>query len=387
MESEPGKRVETRVHVELGPRSYDIVVTSNGWDGLGAFAYSLLKDDRPGAGAPRAVGVSESRVESLGLVADCKRSLERAGVECEWVIVPAGEPSKSLEQTALLYDALAAFKADRRCGVIALGGGVIGDLAGFAASTYNRGLPLVMVPTTLLAQVDSSVGGKVGVNHKLAKNVIGAFHQPRGVWIDVALLSTLPERTFRAGLAEVVKYGVILDAAFFEELERDRDRILGRDPQALARIVAHSCLLKARVVEQDEREETGLRAILNFGHTIGHAIESVAGYGVYEHGEAVAIGMAAETRLAQNLGWVSHVELERLTALLEAFALPTRFEGLESEALIAAMTRDKKNRGGKIRFVLPKAIGRVEETDQATGEDLGAVLAWHRASPAAGPRS
>ena len=196
-------------------------------------------------------------------------------------------------------------KADRHTLIVGLGGGVIGDLAGFVAATFARGLPLIMVPTTLLAQVDSSVGGKVGINHPDAKNIIGAFHQPAGVWIDTNSLSTLPTRELRCGLAEVVKYGVILDAEFFATLEQIAEDILRREHGALERIILRSCQMKAEVVAQDEREETGLRAMLNFGHTIGHAIEATAGYdGPYKHGEAVAVGMVAECRLAERLGWI-----------------------------------------------------------------------------------
>jgi 3-dehydroquinate synthase len=256
-----------------------------------------------------------------------------------------------------------------------LGGGVVGDLAGFIAATFARGLPLIMVPTTLLAQVDSSVGGKVGINHPDAKNIIGSFYQPAGVWIDTETLRTLPPRELRCGLAEVVKYGVILDAAFFASLERDVENIMGRDDKALRRIVIASCQLKADVVTRDEREETGLRAVLNFGHTIGHAIEAVAGYdGPYQHGEAVAVGMAAEARLAARLGWIDTDAVNRLIQLLERFGLPTSAPGLDAGKLVAAMSRDKKNRQGKIRFVLPRSIGTVELTDAASPDDVRAVL-------------
>jgi 3-dehydroquinate synthase len=244
---------------------------------------------------------------------------------------------------------------------------VIGDLTGFAAATYARGVPLLMVPTTLLAQVDSSVGGKVGINHPGAKNIIGAFHQPIGVWIDTASLATLPIRELRCGLAEVVKYGVILDAAFFAEVEAASDAILASEPAILRRIIAHSCRLKADVVAKDEREETGLRAVLNFGHTIGHAIEAVAGYGgAFQHGEAVAAGMVTEARIAERLGWIDEELTSRLVALLERLGLPTSAPGLDADALIDAMGRDKKNRGGRIRFVLPKGLGHVELTDAPT---------------------
>lgn len=366
---------EVRVRVSLGPRSYDIVIARGSASGLGRFTRALLDQGRAAGESPRALLVSDAHLDELGMVEHAQQSLAQAGVIAVSVVLPPGETTKSLEHVALLHDRLAKERADRRWGVVALGGGVIGDLAGFVAATHARGLPLVMVPTTLLAQVDSSVGGKVGVNLPSAKNIIGAFHQPRGVWIDVALLSSLPDRAFRSGLAEVVKYGVILDAAFFEELERGRAAILARSPAALTRIVAHSCRLKARVVEQDEREETGLRAVLNFGHTIGHAVESTAGYGAYEHGEAVAVGMVAEARLAHRLGWIKPADVDRLVALIQAFGLPTHAPGLDPGQLLEAMTRDKKNRGGKIHFVLPREIGRVELTDRPTIADVRAILA------------
>ncbi len=232
-----------------------------------------------------------------------------------------------------------------------------------------------MAPTTLLAQVDSSVGGKVGINHPGAKNMIGSFYQPAGVWIDTDALRTLPEREVRCGLAEVVKYGVILDRDFFASLEGGADAILGRDAAAMRQIVTTSCRLKAEVVTKDEREETGLRAILNFGHTIGHAIEAVAGYdGPFQHGEAVAVGMVAEARIAERLGWIDRPAVDRLAGLVARFGLPTAAPGLDPEALIAAMARDKKNRGGRIRFVLPRSIGNVELTDAVGADDVRRVL-------------
>ena len=233
-----------------------------------------------------------------------------------------------------------------------------------------------MVPTTLLAQVDSSVGGKVGVNLPRAKNIVGAFHQPVGVWIDTQSLDSLPARELRCGLAEVVKYGVILDEAFFRELETEADAVIARRSDAIRRVVAESCRLKADVVSRDEREETGLRAALNFGHTIGHAIETVAGYGgAFLHGEAVAVGMVAEASLAERIGWISGDITGRLSALLAKFGLPTRAAGLDPDALIEAMSRDKKNQKGKTRFVLPRKLGRVELTDQPGEEEIRAVLA------------
>ena len=333
---------ETGVHVDLGPRSYEVRVVSGRAEALGPFARTALE--------AVAIGVAKA-------------------------VLPPGEETKSLEQATVLFDRLVDMKADRHTCVVALGGGVIGDLAGFVAATYARGLPLLMVPTTLLAQVDSSVGGKVGVNHPGAKNIIGAFHQPVGVWIDTETLSTLPIRELRCGMAEVIKYGMILEAAFLDFLEGHAEAILGRGPDTLRQIVARSCRLKADVVTRDEREETGLRAVLNYGHTMGHAVEAVAGYGSrYQHGEAVAVGMVAECRLAERLGWIDRSTTDRLTSLVGRFGLPIAAPGLDPEALRVAMGRDKKNQGGRTRFVLPREVGRVELTDAPGEADIRAVL-------------
>lgn len=362
------------VPVNLGPRSYEVRVVSGRPERFGPFVRSALDATWSGRTCRRALMVTDENV--AGLAAPYLAALEAVGVETTQTIIPPGECSKSLDCAADLFDRLVKIRADRHTAVVALGGGVVGDLAGFVAASYARGLPLVMIPTSLLAQVDSSVGGKVGVNHPRAKNIIGAFHQPVGVWADTDSLKTLPPRELRCGLAEVVKYGVILDADFFRDLVNHADEILERRPEAIRRVVARSCRLKAEVVTRDEREETGLRAVLNFGHTIGHAIESVAGYGGgYQHGEAVAVGMAAESRLAERLGWVDAGVTTKLVALLERFGLPTTAPGLDPEALLEAMGRDKKNQKGKTRFVLPREIGRVELTDVPTEADVRAVLA------------
>jgi 3-dehydroquinate synthase len=259
--------------------------------------------------------------------------------------------------------------------VVAVGGGVIGDLAGFVAATYNRGLGLLMVPTTLLAMVDSSVGGKVGVNHPRGKNLIGAFHQPAGVWIDTAVLRTLPDREYKSGLAEVVKYGVILDADFFAWLERHVPAILAREPAALRHLVTRCCRLKADVVEKDEREETGLRAVLNYGHTFAHAFEAVGGYGSWLHGEAVAAGMVCASRLAQRRGLVGAELTQRQVRLLGAFGLPTAPRAWDPESLLAAMRLDKKALAGRLRLVLPRRLGEAALWADVSEEEVRAVLA------------
>ncbi len=365
----------TIVPVELGERSYDVVVAEGGWKALPGFLQSALGRSWAGKSCRKALIVTDENVARLPYPARAREALAAIGIDAATVVVPAGEASKGLDTAASLYEKLVAMAADRHTLVVPIGGGVMGDLGGFVAATFARGLPLFMIPTTLLAQVDSSVGGKVGVNLPKVKNIVGAFHQPIAVWIDVASVNDLPDRELRCGLAEVVKYGVILDAPFFAELEADVDAILARRPDRLRRIVARSCELKADVVSRDEREETGLRAVLNFGHTIGHAVEATAGYGGgFQHGEAVAVGMVAESRLAERLGWVDAAFTERLTRLLGRFGLPTSLSGLDPAALMESMGRDKKNKGGRIRLVLPRRMGEVELTDAATADDLRSLL-------------
>jgi 3-dehydroquinate synthase len=360
----------TRMHtvrVHLGPRAYDIAVASDS-AGFGSFARRCL----PHSSAALVVG--DTNVERH--VQAAREQLAAAGLRVETSLVPAGEPSKNLFSAAFLYDKLADMTADRRTPVVAVGGGVVGDLAGFVAATYNRGLPLLMVPTTLLAMVDSSVGGKTGVNHPKGKNLIGAFHQPAGVWIDGATLGTLPDREYRSGLAEVVKYGVILDPELFAFLEANTAAVLAKEPTAVRHMVGRSCRLKADVVEQDEREETGLRAILNYGHTFAHAFEAVGGYGSWLHGEAVAAGMVCAWKLAERLKRVGPELGERQAKLLTAFGLPTAVKPeWPVESLLDAMRRDKKNVGGRMRFVLPEAGGGVELVGDVPEADVRAVIA------------
>jgi 3-dehydroquinate synthase len=341
------------VRVNLGPRSYDIALASCDPAGIGPFARRAL---------PRselALVVADANTEPHGRAVDA--ALRGASFRTGFAVVPAGEASKSQAELSRLYDALYDIAADRQTAVVAVGGGVIGDLAGFAAATYNRGLPLLMVPTSLLAMVDSSVGGKTGINHPRGKNLIGAFHQPAGVWIDTAYLDTLPDREFRSGLAEVVKYGVILDAEFFAYLELHYPGIGLRVPEQLAQIITRSCQLKAQVVEQDEYETTGLRAVLNYGHTFAHAFETVGGYGAWLHGEAVAAGMVCASKLAEKLGMIGEDVTHRQVRLLKEFGLP-RWPQSERPTgdLVAVMKRDKKAAAGKLRFILPTRLGEVK---------------------------
>lgn len=374
MPSHP-EAASTTVPVSLGERSYEVVVAEGGWDRLPTFLKSALGASWAGKSCRKALIVTDQNVAALPYPGLARDALAAIGIEATTAIVPAGEASKGLDTAATLYEQLIAMSADRHTLVVPIGGGVMGDLGGFVAATFARGLPLFMIPTTLLAQVDSSVGGKVGVNLPKVKNIVGAFHQPIAVWVDVASVNELPDRELRCGLAEVVKYGVILDAPFFAELEADADALLARQPDRLRRVVARSCELKADVVSKDEREQTGLRAVLNFGHTIGHAVEATAGYGGdFQHGEAVAVGMVAESRLAERLGWVDAAFTERLARLLGRFGLPTSLSGLDPAALLESMGRDKKNKGGRIRLVLPRRMGQVELTDAATADDLRSLL-------------
>jgi 3-dehydroquinate synthase len=354
------------VHVNLGPRSYDIEIGSGNLTEAARFCDAEQDDSH-------AVVITDSNVDELYSEAVTEQ-LAELGCEVDILVVEAGEQSKSPDVAAELWEKMLDEGADRSTVVFALGGGVVGDLAGFVAATFGRGLRFVQIPTTLLAQVDSSVGGKVGINLPGGKNMVGAFWQPRGVLIDVDVLQTLPDREYRAGLAEVVKYGVIQDADFFAYLEANIDAINDRDAAVLTRIVERCCRLKADVVEQDEREETGLRSILNYGHTFCHAFEAATNYEQLLHGEGVAIGMMCAARLAQRLGRVDAAFTDRQRKLLETFQLPLDVPDVEHDELIELMFRDKKVDRGKLRFVLPTRLGHVELVrDVETKDILGAL--------------
>ena len=356
----------TTVRVNLAERSYDILIGRGLIAQCGSFVSQRLK-------STHAVVITDDHVRAPH--ADAVTSaLSAEGIRSDLVIVPAGEPSKSLAEAERLYSKLVELRADRKSVIVAVGGGVVGDLAGFVAATFVRGLAFVQVPTTIVAQVDSSVGGKVGINLPLAKNMVGAFWQPAGVLIDTAVLDTLPEREYLSGLAEVVKYGVILDADFFAYLEQHAAEIRQRQADVLAHIIQRSCQLKASIVEQDERETTGLRAILNYGHTFAHAIETVAGYGKYLHGEAVAIGMVYAAELALRLGRIDDSLPKRQENLLAALGLPVQAAGLDPDALLAAMQRDKKVEHGRLKFVLPNRLGHVELVGQIDAALVREVL-------------
>lgn len=340
------------VRVPLGERAYSIRIGEGLLSGLGQDC------ERLGLGR-RCTIISDSNVAPL-YARLAAQSLERVGFEPREITIPAGETAKCLARVSDCYRELARHRVGRDSFIVALGGGVVGDLAGFVAATYLRGLPLVQVPTTLLAQVDSSVGGKVGVNLKAGKNLVGAFHQPRLVICDLATLETLPPRELRAGFAEVIKYGIIADSRLFRRLERDVDRLLRRDGDALAAVVARCCAIKAAVVCQDETEQ-GRRAVLNFGHTVGHALEAVFGYGKYLHGEAIAIGQVFAARLSARLLGLPEGDVDRIRSLFECAGLPTSvcLSRRQQEDVSRAMRLDKKTSAGEIRFVLAERIGRV----------------------------
>lgn len=366
----------TTVNVNLGDRSYEIVIASGALTSIADDVASW--GDRlggwPNTGRKAAI-VTDTNVRPHAEAV--QHSLATDGWTTELIVIAAGEQSKSLSVMSEMYDRLVDLHADRRTLVVAVGGGVVGDAAGFLAATYARGVPFVQVPTSLLADVDSSVGGKTGINHPRAKNLIGAFHQPIGVFIDTDVLGTLPDREYRSGLAEVVKYGVILDAEFFGFLEEHVDGLNERDPKVLRHAIARSCQLKADVVEQDEYERTGLRAVLNYGHTFAHAYEALAGYGELLHGEAVAIGMVDASRLAERRGLVDASITERQIRLLEAVGLPTSRPASatwSAEDIIGRMRLDKKTLGGKLRFILPTKLGHVELFDDVPEDDVRALL-------------
>jgi 3-dehydroquinate synthase len=344
------------VRVNLPERSYEISIGR----GLIANCGQLLAER---LAARHAAVITDDRVRSPHGDA-VLAALTGRGIRADLLVVPAGESTKCLAEAEKLWNQLVELRADRKTVVVAVGGGVVGDLAGFVAATFARGIPFVQVPTTIVAQVDSSVGGKVGINLPLAKNMVGCFWQPAGVVIDTAALDTLPEREYLSGMAEVVKYGVILDADFFAYLEQNASAIRQRQAEVLARLIERSCQLKARVVEQDEREETGLRAVLNYGHTFAHAIETVAGYGRYLHGEAVSIGMVCAADLARRMGRIDDSLAGRQEALLTALGLPVQMAGLAVDDLLAAMQRDKKAEHGNLKFVLPSRLGHVELVGQ-----------------------
>ena len=354
------------LRIALGDRSYPIEVGEG-----------LIGDPqryRPYLAGPKAAIVTSETIAPLYLER-VAGALREAGAQVVEVILPDGEQHKTWPTLNRIFDALLTARCDRQTTVVALGGGVVGDVAGFAAAVYQRGVPFIQVPTTLLAQVDSSVGGKTAVNHPLGKNMIGAFHQPQAVIADVATLASLPMRELRAGLAEVIKHGLIMDAAFVDWLEANLDLLLARDPQALTHAIVRSCEIKAKVVASDERE-TGLRAILNFGHTFGHAIESGLGYGHWVHGEAVAAGMVMAADLSARVGMISASDSRRIRTLIARAGLPVAGPAaIYAARYLELMAVDKKATRGKVRFIVLERVGAAAIRADITVPDLLATLA------------
>ena len=349
--------------VDLGERSYPIYIGEN-----------LLGDDSillPHIPGKNVLVISNETVAPLYLEST---QAMLTGKHTETCILPDGEEYKNLQTLNTIYDALLGKKLDRNSTIIALGGGVIGDMAGFAAASYQRGIHLIQIPTTLLAQVDSSVGGKTAVNHPLGKNMIGAFYQPRAVIADTVTLDTLPDRELSAGIAEVIKYGLIRDLPFFEWLQQNMDKLLARDAGSLAYAIEHSCRNKAEVVAADEKE-SGQRALLNLGHSFGHAIEAGLGYGKWLHGEAVATGMCMAAILSQQLGWISGDDLDRISTMIEQARLPVNAPAeLSVDRFLELMSVDKKVMDGVLRLVLLRDIGHAVITEDYTQEQLAEAI-------------
>jgi len=356
------------LNVQLGERSYPIHI------GAGLLARADLIVGH--LSKKRAAIITNTTVGPLHLAA-LQRALEARGVEIFPIVLPDGEQHKNWETLNRIFDALLEHRCERGTTVIALGGGVVGDLGGFAAAAYLRGVPYVQVPTTLLAQVDSAVGGKTAINHPLGKNMIGAFYQPQAVIADTDTLATLPQRELAAGIAEVIKYGLIHDPALFEWLEKNMARLVNRESEPLAHAIERSCAIKAEIVALDEREE-GVRVLLNFGHTFGHAIEAGTGYGTWLHGEAVGAGMALAARLSLRLGLIGQEEVQRVDSILKAAGLPLRAPDLGVSRYLDLMGHDKKVEGGRIRFVLLKRIGEAFVSADVAGAALADALSSAR---------
>jgi len=350
--------------VDLGDRSYSIHI------GAGLLGQAELIV--PHLAQKRVMIVTNTTVAPLYL-AQLTATLEGAGVKVAQVVLPDGEAYKNWETLNLIFDALLTDRAERKTTLIALGGGVIGDMTGFAAASYQRGVPFIQIPTTLLSQVDSSVGGKTGINHPLGKNMIGAFYQPKVVLADTDTLKTLPARELSAGLAEVIKYGLIWDAEFLAWLETNMEKLRALDPAAITHAIYRSCEIKAQVVGEDEREG-GIRAILNLGHTFGHAIETGMGYGNWLHGEAVAAGMVMAAETSRRMGWLSDADVARTRALIRAAGLPDVAPDLGVDTYLEYMGHDKKVEGGKMRFVLLKKLGEAVITGDVPADVLAGVL-------------
>jgi len=354
------------VPVNLGSHSYSIVVEPGALATVG----ERLRALGVGRRAALLTDAGILRLHGGAVVA----GLERAGFTVTVIEVPEGETAKTLAVAEHCWDRLLAAGLDRSSTVLGLGGGAVGDLAGFVAATYMRGMNFVTLPTTILAQVDAAIGGKTAIDHPKAKNLIGAFHQPRLVVVDPAVARTLPDRDFRSGLAEIIKHGIVLERPYFEEVERDAARLLARDLDVLDRVIGGSCRLKASVIERDPEEKSELRYALNYGHTIGHALEAATGYARWTHGEAVSLGIVAEARLASRLGLADAATAARQERLLAAVGLPVRAGGLDVEAALTAITHDKKARDGRVPFVLAPRLGEFRVVYDVPPAEVRAVI-------------
>jgi 3-dehydroquinate synthase len=355
-----------KIPVLLGDRSYDIVI---GYEIMGELGEAVR---RVGLGTKQMIVTSKS-VEPL-YAKTVHNSLASSGFDVSTRTVSDGEEAKSLETLTTLYDSLLENNFDRHSGIVAVGGGVVGDLAGFAAATFMRGISLVQAPTTLLAQVDSSIGGKTGVNHPKAKNIIGAFYQPAIVWTDISTLQTLPEREFRSGLAEVIKYAIIADRDLFSMLMKNVTSISNSSREALIDIVSWCCSIKARIVQEDEKERKN-RSILNYGHTVGHALEALTGYSNYTHGEAIAIGMTAAARISREIGATDQDTIELQENILRSARMPTKIDScINPQAIVEQLKADKKRLAGKTRWVLPRTVGDVFLTSEVSSDTVLRVL-------------
>jgi len=356
--------------VELGDRSYNIHIEPGCLENIGTAMRALFPDIH------RCFIVSNDVVAPLYLK-QVTGSLEDSGWQVETCVLPDGEQNKTIQSLSTILDGLMASRLSRNEPVIALGGGVVGDMTGFAASCYRRGIPYVQVPTTLLAQVDSSVGGKTAINHPHGKNMIGAFYQPKLVWIDPEVLATLPSRELNAGIAELIKYGLIRDADFFAYLESNMDALQTLSPEVVSHVILTSCRHKAEVVTADETEQ-GMRALLNLGHTFGHAIESMTAYTEFLHGEAVALGTLMAARLSERLGCASAGTEEKVCALYKAVGLPVKIPDFTADDWLDAMGHDKKNVGSRIRYILLRAIGDAFIAEDVTDEDIRGLISSYQ---------
>ena len=356
-----------KLHLDFDKRSYDIVISDS---------FAEFPREFASVNGGKVLIVTDTKVAPLYLD-EIRRLLYCAGIARENtadIVIEAGEQSKNISVLQTIYDACIQHGMDRKSTIIALGGGVIGDMAGFAAATYMRGVRFVQVPTTLLAQTDSSVGGKVGIDYNGVKNIVGAFLQPALVYINTNTLKTLLKREFSAGMAEVIKYGVIKNAAFLQYLEDNKDKACALDPETMQTIIYNCCAVKASVVQQDETE-TGMRAILNFGHTVGHGIESAKGFELL-HGECVALGMVGALKIALERGYVSEQDAEQCTALLQGYGLPVKTGGVDVKTVLSYMKNDKKKENGQLKFILPRRMGAAEiYTDVTHAEIVRAVEA------------